>query len=54
MKMLEMIEERYDCSDFLMRGMIRYLHNYPVEGAMKKRIKRCYAQLSLLDGYGRF
>lgn len=37
--MLEMIEERYDCSDFLMCGLIRYLHNYPVEGAMKERIK---------------
>ena len=38
-EMLEMIEERYDCSDFLMCGLIRYLHNYPVEGAMKDRIK---------------
>lgn len=38
-EMLEMIEERYDCSDFLMCGLIRYLHNYPVEGAMKERIK---------------
>lgn len=38
-EMLEMIEERYDCSDFLMCGLIRYLHNYPVEGALKERIK---------------
>ena len=38
-EMLEMIEDRYDCSDFLMCGLIRYLHNYPVEGAMKERIK---------------
>lgn len=38
-EMLEMIEERYDCSDFLMCGLIRYLHNYPAEGKLKERIK---------------
>lgn len=39
LEMLEMIEDRYDCSDFLMCGLIRYLHNYPVEGDLKERIK---------------
>lgn len=38
-EMLEMIEERFDCSDFLMCGLIRYMHNYPVEGVLKDRIR---------------
>jgi len=37
--MLRLIEIRVDCSDFLMCGLVRYLHNYPVEGALKERVR---------------
>lgn len=39
-EMLDLIESRVDCSDFLMCGLTRYLHHYPVEGAMKERIRK--------------
>ena len=36
---LDQIESRYDCSDFLVCGLIRYLKNYPVDESMSKRAK---------------
>lgn len=36
---LDQIESRYDCSDFLVCGLIRYLKNYPVDESMAKRVK---------------
>lgn len=39
-EMLDLIESRVDCSDFLMCGLTRYLHNHPVEGVLKERIRR--------------
>lgn len=35
---LDQIESRYDCSDFLISGVIRYLKNYTVDAELKKRI----------------
>ena len=43
--MLRLIEIRVDCSDFLMCGLVRYLHHYPAEGALRERIH------SVLLGY---
>lgn len=53
-EMLELIEERYDCSDFLMCGLIRYLHNYPVQGRLQERIKEVilnYRYWMDMDGF---
>ena len=36
---LQQIEDRYDCSDFLLSGLIRYLKNYKVEAALNDRIQ---------------
>lgn len=36
---LNQIERRFDCSDFLISGVIRYLKNYEVSPALSKRIK---------------
>ncbi|MEY8354824.1 hypothetical protein AALB39_15905 [Lachnospiraceae bacterium 54-53] len=36
---LDQIESRYDCSDFLVCGLVRYLKNYPVDGKMAERAK---------------
>ncbi len=36
---LDQIESRYDCSDFLVCGLIRYLKNYPVDKEMAERAK---------------
>ena len=36
---LDQIERRFDCSDFLISGLIRYMHNYQVSEALNKRIK---------------
>lgn len=36
---LDQIESRYDCSDFLVCGLIRYLKNYPVNEDLAKRAK---------------
>ncbi len=36
---LNQIESRYDCSDFLVCGMVRYLKNYPVSEHLAKRAK---------------
>lgn len=33
------LRDRYDCSDFTMGGLLRYLHNYEVEEETKSRIK---------------
>ncbi|MBQ8200680.1 MAG: hypothetical protein IJZ74_02800 [Clostridia bacterium] len=44
-EMLDLIESRVDCSDFLMCGLTRYLHHHPVEGELKERIR------SVLLGY---
>jgi hypothetical protein len=35
---LQQIEDRYDCSDFLISGVIRYVNNYPVDVDLEKRI----------------
>ena len=35
---LQQIEDRYDCSDFLVSGVIRYMKNYPVDDELKARI----------------
>lgn len=39
-EMLDLIESRVDCSDFLMCGLTRYLHHHPVEGELKERIRK--------------
>ncbi len=36
---LDQIERRYDCSDFLVCGLVRYLKNYPVDEKMSERVK---------------
>ncbi len=36
---LDQIEKRYDCSDFLLSGLIRYMNNYEVTESQAKRIK---------------
>nr|WP_288828339.1 hypothetical protein [uncultured Clostridium sp.] len=36
---LDQIESRYDCSDFLVCGLVRYLKNYPVNEDLAKRVK---------------
>ena len=38
--MLDLIERRVDCADFLMSGLIRYLREYPVPAATTARIRR--------------
>ena len=38
-EMLELIETRVDCSDFLVCGLIRYLKNYPVDDRTAQRIR---------------
>ena len=35
---LDQIESRFDCSDFLVSGVIRYMKNYPVDAELKARI----------------
>ncbi len=35
---LQQISDRYDCSDFLVSGVIRYLKNYPVDPLLQERI----------------
>lgn len=39
MDMLSLIEQRVDCADFLVCGLIRYLRNYPVGEALEARIR---------------
>lgn len=39
-EMLDQIESRYDCSDFLVCGLVRYLKNYPVDEELGKRAKQ--------------
>ncbi len=36
---LNQIESRYDCSDFLISGLIRYMKNYSVSADLEKRIQ---------------
>ena len=38
-ELLDLIESRVDCSDFLMAGLLRYLHCYPVSPEEGKRIR---------------
>ena len=38
--MLDLIERRVDCADFLVCGLIRWLRNYPVPDAVAARIRR--------------
>lgn len=40
LKDLELIEKRVDCADFLLCGLIRYLHLYKPDGALKERIRQ--------------
>lgn len=35
---LQQISDRYDCSDFLISGVIRYMKNYPVDPELQARI----------------
>lgn len=35
---LQQISDRYDCSDFLISGVIRYMKNYPVDAELQSRI----------------
>lgn len=37
---LDQIERRFDCSDFLISGVIRYMKNYELPEKMKARIKK--------------
>ncbi len=37
--MLELIERRVDCADFLVCGLVRYLKNYPVDPRTAERVK---------------
>ena len=37
--MLDLIERRVDCADFLVCGLIRWLKNYPVSDATKARVR---------------
>lgn len=39
METLSQIEQRFDCSDFLVCGLVRYLKNYPVDEELEKRVK---------------
>lgn len=36
---LKQIEDRYDCSDFLISGVIRYVKNYHIDEELSERIK---------------
>lgn len=36
---LDQIESRYDCSDFLVCGLVRYIKNYPMDEELEKRVK---------------
>lgn len=36
---LDQIESRYDCSDFLVCGLVRYIKNYPLDEELEKRVK---------------
>ena len=36
---LQQVEDRYDCSDFLVSGIIRYLKNYEPDAGLKARIE---------------
>lgn len=36
---LNQIEKRYDCSDFLVCGLIRYLNNYELDEELKDKVK---------------
>ncbi len=36
---LSQIEQRFDCSDFLVCGLIRYMKNYELDEEMKERVK---------------
>ena len=38
-EMLTLIDERVDCADFLMCGLIRYIRNYPVDEKTAERIR---------------
>lgn len=35
---LQQIEDRYDCSDFLLCGLIRYIKNYPLDEELQQRV----------------
>ncbi|HKL58537.1 MAG TPA: hypothetical protein VJ863_01455 [Sphaerochaeta sp.] len=35
---LQQIDDRYDCSDFLLCGLIRYIKNYPLDEELQARI----------------
>ena len=39
---LDQIESRFDCSDFLVSGVIRYMKNYPVDAELKARIDEVF------------
>lgn len=37
---LDQIEKRYDCSDFLVCGLVRYIKNYHLDDELNERVKR--------------
>ena len=39
-EMLELIERRVDCSDFLVCGLMRYMHRYEMDQELKDRTKQ--------------
>lgn len=50
---LDQIESRYDCSDFLISGLIRYMKNYPVSADLENRISEVlkdYRYWMTMDG----
>ncbi len=39
---LDFVESRGDCSDFLVAGLIRVAHNYPISDRLKERMKNVF------------
>ena len=53
-EMLELIESRVDCSDFLVAGLIRYMKNVPQDGETSEKIRRVltgYRYWMTMDGF---
>ncbi len=53
-EMLDLIESRVDCSDFLVAGLIRYVKTVPVDGETAQRIRRVltgYRYWMTMDGF---
>ncbi|MBR4503288.1 MAG: hypothetical protein IKP22_15590 [Clostridia bacterium] len=53
-EMLELIESRVDCSDFLVAGLIRYMKNIPLDSETSEHIRRVltgYRYWMTMDGF---